>query len=220
MFKDALFASSSKRTRSRSPRPSMSRRSTTPPPQDDHQRPQSGILSRRWSSSTRPNSSPGEASHSTALRRRDDQPARAQGISPASSNSLPAASHPVSSLPSEAKQTETRTPRDRANLRDEAYVQGPSPLARSIQVPLGHRWQQWLRALLKMEVNQQAKAAGVHGREATSTFGVGTCGDNLCAHTHAPQGIMASGDACGSAFTRGDSTGIDDMAGVPPYELK
>ena len=60
------------------------------------------------------------------------------------------------------------------------------------------------QALLKMEVNQQAKAAGVHGRAAMSTFGVGTCGDNLCAHTHAPQGIMASGGACGSALMSGE----------------
>ena len=64
-----------------------------------------------------------------------------------------------------------------------------------------------------LRMNQQAKAAGVHSREATSTFGVGTCTDNLCAHTHALQGIIASGDACGSALTRGDSTGIDDMVG-------
>ena len=155
-FEDA--ATSSSRTRSRSPRPSMSRRSATPPQQDIYiSRLQSGTLPRRWTSSTRPNSIPGEASHSAALRRRGDQPARTQGISLASSNSLPAASHPVSSLPSEANQTETSTPRDRANLRDVTYVQGPSPLARGIQVPLGHRWQQWLRALLKMELNQQAK---------------------------------------------------------------
>ena len=140
MFKDALFASSS-RTRPRSTRPSMSRRSATLPQQNTSiSRLQSGTLSRRWTVSTRPNSSPGEASHSAALRRRGDQPTKTQGISLASSNSLPAASHSVSSLPSEAKQTETSTPRDRANLRDEAYVQGPSPLARSIQVPLGHRW--------------------------------------------------------------------------------
>ena len=73
MFKDALFASSSKRTRSRSPRPSMSRRSATLPQQDNFvSRLQAGTLSRRWTSSTRPNSSPGEASHSTALWRRDD----------------------------------------------------------------------------------------------------------------------------------------------------
>ena len=56
MFKDALFDSSS-RTRSRSPRPSMSRRSATLPQQDiSVSRLQSGTLSRRWTSSTRPNS--------------------------------------------------------------------------------------------------------------------------------------------------------------------
>ena len=69
------------------------------------------------------------------------------------------------------------------------------------------------QALLKMEVNQQVRAAGVHGREATRTFGVGTGADNRCARTHTLKGIMTSGDACGSALTRGDSTGIDDMVG-------
>ena len=72
---------------------------------------------------------------------------RHKGISLASSNPLLATSHPTSSLLSEAKQTnpidpkdktETSTPCDQANLHDEAYIQGLSPLARSIQVPLGH----------------------------------------------------------------------------------
>jgi hypothetical protein len=155
-FKDALFASSSKRTRSRSPRPSMSRRSATLPQQDiSISRLQSGTLSRRWMASTRPNSRPGEASHSAALRRRGDQPTKTQGIRLASSNSLPATSHSISSLLSEAKQTypidpkdktENSTPCDRANLRDKAYVQGSNPPARSIQAPLGHRRQQGWRA--------------------------------------------------------------------------
>ena len=97
----------------------------------------------------------GQGKSLAALRRRGDQPAKTQGISPASSNPPLATSHPISSLLSEAKQTdlihpkdktETSTPCDRANLRDKAYVQGSSPPARSIQVPLGHQQQQGWRA--------------------------------------------------------------------------
>ena len=99
---------------------------------------------------------------SAALRRRGDQPAKTPGIRLASSISPLATPQSISSLLSEAKQTdpidskdntETSTPCDRAYLRracgyflGEAYVQGSSPPARSIQVPLGHQQQQGWRA--------------------------------------------------------------------------
>ena len=54
-----------------------------------------------------------------------------------------------------------------------------------------------------MEVNQQAKAAGMHGREATTTFEVDTCGGNLCAHTTTHRGIITSGDVRGSVHHDG-----------------
>ena len=92
MFKDALF-DSSLRTRPRSPRPSMARRSTNLLHQDAcTSRLHLGALLSRWTSPTRPTSLADATSQSADVRHRGGRPGRTQFVDLASLKSSPGTS--------------------------------------------------------------------------------------------------------------------------------
>ena len=278
MFKDALFASSS-RTRPRSPRPSMSRRSATlSSTRYLHVSASSGALLRRWTSSTRPTSIAGETSHSAArsaprgTARPDTmrQPGqleiiyRGQVIRPLHRSAK--SKQPYSRCSRSAGLQSAKLPRV-ARHTSEARIRRQ----KDTQAPLEHRRPQgwrtrhnhgrggrssranrtarkaarsgasvWARAASQPEAKAAEqpgfngvtfKSGGATGGHysrwrqasrherwrawpgATSTFDVDTCGGNLCAQTTTHQGIMTSGDACGSAHPRFEHTDIGGTVG-------